>query len=277
MSGTEDDTSGPDATSPDAGNLDAGDGDTTSPGDTGDTNDTTSPDATGDTDATGDASDADTSTTCEPTACGPCGLGRIVCGDAPGDEVCQLPDSVLSGITDDECEQKLIFVDGLGGDNANADSSTAPYKTYAKAHSEATQGQIIILRGGSGIEYKQRLTVNNGVSVLGGFSRDVDGFHWAPNDLRSHFDVPAANLSKDMFGIKALNITSSTVVSNIKLRTADRTADARRGVNNYGAHIVNTHGLTLRGVSVISGAGGVGDAGDPGAGGENGEDGETVR
>lgn len=249
-----------------AGCFEAGDKTDRSASDTG-TIDTGTIEDSGRADSATSDIGVDASSGCESgasiqRACGTCGLGLRTCADGEsGGGSCE--EAAVPGmagtLSDAECAEMIVYVDPSYADTGYGTKSS-PFVTYADALQKAeTTGARLIVIGGSQ-PLTETITVSDGISVLGGFSGYPE-FEARPGRA-SAVEVPAP-ADDDVFGLRAADIVSNTLVARIAVTTAA----APESRNNYGAYLVDTTALSFEDVTVEAGLGG------PGANGEDGEDG----
>jgi hypothetical protein len=212
---------------------------------------------------------------CEPTPCGLCGLGLWTCAAVSGVSTCEdlrLPRGVASLATP-ECDStqpgtSLLFVDEAGGSNdPGAGSRGAPLKTIAYALERAAErGVAAVIVAGAPTTTGQ-LTLKNGVSIYGGFTRA--GADWRRDPAQRPTIRGIAPLrGTPPIAVRADGITASTVLSGFNITTAD----ARDGESAYGVVVTASPALILHDLKVQAGMGSVGLTGRAGLEGASGQD-----
>jgi len=178
------------------------------PGTTGD-DDCTDADQDGVTTCDGDCDDAD-----------PLSLpgGNEICGDAI--------DNNCDGQADEGCNGLGTFVSGTVGDDANPGTKASPVKTIAQGMKNAAligNSQSVIVAGG---HYPEKVTLAEGVDLLGGFQCDTASCTW----VRDTVAYDTAILNQDFEGVLAgAGITQATLVEGFRIMGKDGTPTAAPG------------------------------------------------
>lgn len=194
--------------------------------------------------------------------CGLCGLGTLTCGsNETGPGACE--DVEIPGAG--SCED-LIFVDQREGSATGRGTKDDPVTNLAAGVSVAkSSGAVAVIVAGAGsVTYEGPILIDRRVSIIGGFDSN-----WERNDERPKV-VSNASLvgfeDNDIVGISVQDVQQNVLLSDIVIETADAGAEG----NNYGLHVYESPGLTLRRVNVLSGDGGEGIDGPNGARGKEG-------
>ena len=154
--------------------------------------------------------------------------------------------------------------------SADGDGSEAfPFQNYQDAVDVAASGDLIVI-GGSQTLREDRVTILDGVSVIGGFRIQPDSSWEFDPSRRSGIRVLAPP-QDDVKGLVAVDLETHTLVAGIEL-TSEDAADGR-SLTNYGAYVVDSSNLELRNVEITAGRGGSGADGEDGTPGTDGGDG----
>ncbi|MDD5309782.1 MAG: hypothetical protein PHU25_20895 [Deltaproteobacteria bacterium] len=224
--------------------------------------------------------------------CGVCGLGVWTCtggridpSDGPSAWTCgtyDLPtgcddmdwdpipsDAVESFDCDDESSTSaFIFVDGVAGGDANPGTRLRPMKTIQAALFEAQTRNgyyftpvvhgIVVTTG----NYSGKVTLVNGVSILGGFStqrNDFGDLYWFRLDDGDRTVIENSTVEtgpKRVTTIHAANITEPTLLDRLTIQAS--VAAGSTGVNIHAIYANNADGLYLRDVTATASAAPVG-------------------
>lgn len=158
-----------------------------------------------------------------------------------------------------------IFVAKTGND-ANPGTKDRPMATINAALARAYSGgkkQVYVSAG----EYVGRVTLQNGISIYGGYSA-ADG--WKRSDSYI-VTIRSNSVSGDrMSAIEGSGITAATILDRLTVRTDNATGI---GVSNYGLHCSSCSGLWLKNSDIWAGNGSAGVNGAAGATGATGSEG----
>ena len=172
------------------------------------------------------------------------------------------------GFVDANCDgidgdvSNAIFVAKTGSDS-NPGTMAAPMATINGALAKAyVQGKkhVYVSTG----EYVGRVTLQNGISIYGGYSA-ADGWKRSASYVVTIRATAIAN--NRMSAVEGSNITSATILDRLTIRSDNVTS---AGVSNYGLHCSNCGGLWLKNSSVESGHAGPGTDGPSGSNGASG-------
>ncbi len=162
----------------------------------------------------------------------------------------------------DGTESAAIFVSTAGNDG-NPGTKALPKATInggiaaAKAQNKK---QVYI---SSGI-YNGRVTLENGISLYGGYSQ-VNSWARSVNNIATiQSDLVSSNRVSALEGV---NISAATTVDRLTIKTASTVSP---GVSNYAMHCSGCTGLTLKNSKLEAGSAGPGIAGGNGSAGGNG-------
>jgi hypothetical protein len=193
------------------------------------------------------------------------GEGETSCTPTPGAD---LPDDAF---TDSNCDgidgdiAAAIFV-AADGDDTAAGTLAAPVRTLGQAFTRATASmrtQIYVSAG----TYTGQVTLVNGISIYGGYSRAAAWDRSTANVVT--LENNSSNAQGQTFAVRGTNITSATTLDRLTLR-AGGTAP---GGSNYGLHCATCAGLRVRNGDVRATAGGNGTSGVVGPAGAHGGNG----
>jgi hypothetical protein len=234
-------------------------------------------------DACGEQSDGCGGTVaCEPCACvggvaaqptcGACNLGVSSCdGDIFSCDLYDIPG--LDAQTD--CDSALLYVNGAFDGMMSDGSRGNPFKTIAEANAVAKdRGAIAILVGGNeNVIYQEVLEVQNGVSVVGGWSSE-----WTVDIMRKPTVTPSLPVTGDVFGARAMNVADNeTLLANLRIVTPDfgKALAGQSGRHNHGLYAFNAGKLVMRDMLIQAGKGEDGADGADGMPGADGPDGQA--
>ncbi|MFZ5443533.1 MAG: hypothetical protein ACOZQL_26235, partial [Myxococcota bacterium] len=183
-------------------------------------------------------------------SCGLCGLSGLTCAADGGAATCS--EFALPGVNPAfvECNggsssATVLFVDPAFSGSSHTGAREAPFLTLADAMSAAAvRGSRAIVIGGAPV-FPSSLTLTDGVSLLGGFSGAPT---WTRDPSRRPvFRVPTSELVDGrLVGLVATGITTSTVLANVDIVTANLTlTPAGAGASNLGAVLADSPGLSL--------------------------------
>lgn len=235
-------------------------------------------------DACGEQSDGCGGTiACEPCACvggspaqptcGACNLGVSSCdGDTFSCDLYDIPG--LDAQTD--CDSALIYVNGAFDGMTSDGSRDNPFKTIADANAVAKdRGAIAILVGGNeNVIYQEIMEVQDGVSVVGGWSSE-----WTVDAMRTPTVTPSLPSMGDLFGARVMDVADNdTLLANLRIVTPDfgKAPAGQSGRHNHGLYAFNAGKLVMRDMLIQAGKGedgADGTDGQPGADGPDGLDG----
>lgn len=184
---------------------------------------------------------------------------------------CVANDTPDLGFVDTNCdgidgnESKAIFVDALGGSDANPGTKLLPKQTLAAgiaAAAAATPTKDVYVSKGI---YGETVTLASGVSLYGGYDAAAG---WARSN--TNFTII---LSPTSIGISGSGLGAALTVQlfNVNASSASGTGPGGEGLSSYGVLIVNSSGgVTLSAVSVSAGNGSPGNSGATGTPGSPG-------
>jgi hypothetical protein len=164
----------------------------------------------------------------------------------------------------------VVFVEPTTGDDTNDGSQSAPFKSYAKAlesFAGEASGVIVLGRG----TYRERLVVQDGVSVSGGFTRTPGGEWIQDANAIPTFEPMNDDASAGVFGMVARDVFSETYVHGVEIMGTD----APNEMSSYEAYLVDSSGVVLSSITVHAGRGGDGIAGQDGEDGLDGVPGDA--
>ena len=149
-----------------------------------------------------------------------------------------------------------IFVDAVGGNDANAGTMAAPKATVQAGINAAQLGGVdVYVSAGT---YAESITLADGVSVLGGYDA-ADAWSFSPANV--------VTIAGGTTAVLGTNIDAETHLSNLTIVAAD---NATAGGSSHGLYIVSSTGLVVSDVTVESGTGGSGGPGAVGTVGNGG-------
>jgi hypothetical protein len=172
----------------------------------------------------------------------------------------------VPGFTDTNCDgmdgdaSRAVFVSPTG-DDANAGTTRSQPKRTLAAAVAAAEGLGDDVYATSGV-YAERLSVANGVDVVGGYSAD-----WATRSLAAETRITGSSGSAAV----AVNATAPTL---LQLLTLAPGAPVGFGASSYGLRAVGSPGLVVERVSATASAGNGGAGGGNGAPGQPGGPGQ---
>ena len=207
--------------------------------------------------------------------CAGCGSGGKSDGGPPppGCTVTDAVDRPTLALVDGNCDgivgnaASAIFVDGAGGNDANAGTKTAPRKTIQAGIAAASVlGKDVYVSKG---RYAEQVALADGVSVFGGYDA-ANGWSRALANVTA-IDAPAP------VALTAASLTMPTEVQLVEVNAASAAGVEVNGdgVSSVGILVTSSNAVTIRGCTVTAGngsAGADGAAGAPGAAGGNGGD-----
>jgi hypothetical protein len=158
-----------------------------------------------------------------------------------------------------------IFVDELGSDS-NPGTRTQPMRTVVAALTRAVASaktSIFISEG----TYAGRVTLANGVSLYGGYSR-ING--WQRSATAVSLITSTALAPNRVSAVEGTDITRPTTIDRVTIRAGNATA---AGASSYGLVCTNCTALTITNATIEAGSGGNGSPSSPGAAGANGGNG----
>lgn len=211
--------------------------------------------------------------------CGTCGLGTQACDTTSDRFTCApLPIPVEdAGVV--ECDSTVagstfVYLDPAYTGTEDG-SRMRPFSTFGAAATAAnSRGARGIVIGGQ-VTFTEPLVVSNGVSIYGGFG--VSPAFVPDASKRPLWNIPATALdtaNNRLVGASASNITLSTIVRHVEVRTANVNAnDGVNGASNLAFLAVNAPALQLDDVVLSAGDAGRGVDGTAGATGTNGGNG----
>jgi hypothetical protein len=164
-------------------------------------------------------------------------------------------DSNCDGIDGDV--SNAWFVATNGNDGA-AGSMSAPFRTIGRAMTAAASGEHIYVSNGT---YNEVVTLKNGVSMWGGFSR---GNGWARNPSYIATISSSTVSSGRMIAVYGINTTTAATIEDLSITTGSTSSI---GVDVYSLYCNNCDGLTLSRLNITAGSAG------PGSNGSNGTNG----
>ena len=212
------------------------------------------------------------------TSCGPCGLGVKSCASGlNGKARCSLESLEAYGLPADPgqevCATRLVYVEASSGPKGDGTKAN-PYSSYADAMATIKANQVILLSNRG--EFTEALTLQNGIHVLGGYTRR--GNQWSKDAmLKTKISVPRA-FGKDQVGIFAKDLPDSTLIEGIELALADASSSPTYPVyNSVGILAQNAKDLRIQGSVIVSGRPSFGIAGKEGKPGVDGSDGQKGR
>ncbi len=194
----------------------------------------------------------------------------------PSPTGCEYPCTFTSAVdppdgafTDANCDgtdgdvTKAIFVAGNGSNAPLTDGGgtmAQPMLTISYALTQATAAGRNQLYVSNGL-YEERVTLKNGVSIYGGYSRADSWKRAAGNTTIIEQDVVT---SGRVIAVQGSNITSATTVADLTISALTTSAP---GASVYGVHCSGCSGVRFERNFITAGDGG------PGVGGLNGDDG----
>lgn len=211
--------------------------------------------------------------TCIEAECGLCNLGVWECVLDTTEPSCfDIPSPLSPGVTpncnSNSPDSTFIYVDHISGTDSNGSGTTAqPFKTLtvAIAAAKLRGAKGVIIR--SGLIETSTLTIENGISLYGGFSGAPD---WKYDGGTFNVEVVAPDLAGNVVGILAHTITEHTVLYQVNILSGPATTPRS---SSYGLHAVNANALVLEGVNIVAGPGAKGRDGRSGARGKAGGNG----
>ncbi len=207
---------------------------------------------------------------CVEAECGLCNLGVWECAPLTTDATCFDIPSPIADIAAINCnsnspDSTFIFIDHVVGTDENGSGTKGqPFKTLDAAITAAK------LRGARGVVIKSglvqttTLTVENGISLYGGFSGAPD---WKYDGGTFSVDLVTPDALGNLVAVLAQDITDRTVLYRMNIRSGP--AAVQRS-SSYGIHALNASALVLQEVKIIAGRG---SNGTNGVAGSNGTDG----
>ncbi len=179
-----------------------------------------------------------------------------------------LPDD---GFVDANCDgvdgnaAAAIFVDPSGSDSS-AGTKTAPLRTIGAALTRAqTEGRsaVYVSEG----TYPERVTLANGISVYGGYSRQNG---WQRSASYVSKIASTAVIDGRVLAVEGTNITAPTTLDRLTIDSGNASGS---GISSYAMLCTGCSGVTLSNSSLTAGNGSAGTSGTLGAAGANGTSG----
>ncbi|MGN6110501.1 MAG: hypothetical protein ACTHU0_35690 [Kofleriaceae bacterium] len=180
--------------------------------------------------------------------------------DLPDDD---FTDSNCDGIDGDAAA--AIFV-AANGDDAAPGTKEQPMATINGGLARAAsvgKTQVYVSNG----VYVGRVTLRNGISIYGGFSRSNQ---WKRSNAYVSTIRSSTLGNGRMTALEGVDITAPTVVDELTIETTSTTST---GASNYAVYCTRCSGLALRNNIITAGAAGLGSIGANGAIGANGNGG----
>ena len=213
------------------------------------------------------------SRTCSGTTCGyACNAGFVdLDGQASNgcEYVCTASgaDDPDDGSVDQDCdgmdgsESRGIFV-AINGSDANPGTKALPKRTLMGGigAASALRPHVYVSEG----TYDEQVTLTNGISVFGGYSRNNNWARSASYVVTMRNGAPSG---ANLIAMSGTNITSATTVAYVTIQALSTTS---AGVSIYGLHCNNCTGLTVRTALIMAGSAGSGTTGGSGSAGASG-------
>jgi len=211
--------------------------------------------------------------TCEEAQCGLCNLGFWECAPTTTDATCyDVPlsavDAAATNCNDNSANSTFIYLDHVAGtDAAGSGSKAQPYKTFEVAVAAAKQrgAKGVIIR--SGLTLNSTLTLENGISLYGGFSGAPN---WKYDGGTFNVNVSTTDANGNVIAVMAHDITERTVLYRVNIESGKAVAQKS---SSYGVHALNAAGLVLQEVNIVASEGSNGLNGRKGSDGKDGGNG----
>ena len=165
----------------------------------------------------------------------------------------------------DGTASQLVFVAIDGVDTAGCGTRATPCRTIDRGITIANaSGFDVAVSEGT---YTERVTLRNGVSVYGGYSR---ANAWARGTAHvATIASSAVQAGGFIESVHAPSITQSTTLDRFTIASASAPTN-QPGISVYGVRIVDAPSLVLKNLIVTAGAGSGGASGAPGGNGASG-------
>jgi len=194
--------------------------------------------------------------TCDPVA-----LACTPCSGNPDPPDLSFVDSNCDGIDGDI--GGAVFVDAVGGNDADPGTMAQPKRTLGVAIASATaEGKDVYISSGS---YAESVTLADGVGLYGGYDRATG---WS----RSMTSLPI--VGNGTTAVVGSNLPAPLMLQLLEIRAGDATAN---GASAFGIRLTNAPSVILEGCVVVAGRGGSGGAGAGGMAGAAGGNGGQGR
>jgi hypothetical protein len=158
-----------------------------------------------------------------------------------------------------------IFVAPSGSDGA-AGTKAAPLQTIGAALARAQSEGLTAVYVSEGT-YSERVTLANGISVYGGYSRQHD---WQRSASYVSLISSTAVINSRVLAVEGTNITAPTTLDRLTIQSGNASGS---GVSSYAMFCTGCSGVTLSNSSLSAGNGGAGSSGTSGSAGAQGTSG----
>ncbi len=176
------------------------------------------------------------------------------------------PDNAFVDADCDGIDGQISIAWFVATDGADTDPGTyqLPFRTIGHALGAASAGEHIYISDGT---YNEAVTLKNGVSMWGGFSRTNNWERSTSYTVTIHNTILT---SGSLVGVSGSGVSAPTVVGDLSITTGSTN---QVGASNYALYCSGCTGLELWGLTIVSGAAGPGADGTVGGVGSNGSGG----